>query len=661
MTRLRPVRDDGGFTLVEMLVALLVLSILMAGVAMTSINSLRISRSNADRGVAANLVASEMDRLRSLEFADLVDLAVPAASVSPSLSAIEQVGAVSYTIETRVYWAPNSADLGPCAGEASEADANVLRVDVTGDWPGRRTELVRSETTVAPPIGIYDPNTGTLAVFVQDHQLPPEPVPNVSVQARLIDGGPIHTGNTNANGCAIFDDLGSGDYRVSVERFQHIDIDQKVHPEVTGVQGVRPGSRSNIQFMYAPQGLLQVTAEGWSGGDLPVTDLPWHFVNTRGNYAGGDASGTTRSVFPGVYQLYAGHCPDADPEGIEGDPGDEDADLEPYWPEATRGVAVTVDPSAVATPATATIASVRIDWTPTSLTGLDLTLTATHAGDCDAGTLDLGAITSGSDRDLALPWGTWRFTARSGGFVVAESDAVALSPLDQMGARPVVTLDLVPPPVCVAPQVVGATSASTGSTSNSANLTISRPAGTQIGDLLVVEGTGTNIGNWTMQRAGWTRHHLDTTGPGAVMWSRVAGNQQLSDSGIQVNLGGSGTNRRATLTLTVLRGFDSAGVGTVASAGGNANAGVSFASRTVDVPSVWFRGVAINPTRTITSSPPPVVQGTWTVTGGSGGSRRLASWSEVVPVGPTGGRTITWNQNATNWRAYTFMVEGVCS
>lgn len=654
MTTVRRAQAQDGLTLVEMLVALVVMSIVLMGVAMTTINSLQLSRSNADRGVAANLVASEMDRLRAMTFEDLVTLVVDEDSDEVSTDLTENVAGIDYDVTSRVYWAPNRADPGPCAGEASASDDNVLRVDVVADWNNRRTELVQSETTVAPPIGLYDPNAGTLAVFVQDHQLPPEPVQGVQVSVQPVGGGPTRPGSTNENGCAIFDGLPSGDYRASLNASQHIDIDQRVNPNVTDVQGVQPGARSTLQFTYSRQGTLRVTAAGWGGGDLPVTPLPWYFANTRGVYPGGGESGSSRGVFAGDYQLYAGTCPTADPEGAT-------VPTEPttrFWPDATRGDAVTVPSGPPTVNATATIGSLEVRWTPTSVSGRALRLYAQHVGDCTDGlaTLDLGPITSGTGRDIALPFGRWRITAGEDGTLVADGGEITLSPLEQAPPRPRVTLDLEPPPVCAAPtpQVIGSRSASTGSANY---LQVTAPPGTVAGDLLVVDATGAGMGSWWMQGTGWSRQYVDSDGPGLGTWTKIATGADLGT--LRLNFG---ANREAAMTVTSLRGARSADPFELARGSGTNITGsfgiitggrVVIADRSAPEEGLLHYAVSTTPARSLTPSPAVTL---------ATSNRRLGAWSEAVTPGPIGQREVTWSSflSSTTSRAHMMIFRGGC-
>jgi prepilin-type N-terminal cleavage/methylation domain-containing protein len=64
---------DGGFTLLEMLVALALMGTLMAALVPFFISSLRVTDADRDRQVAINLASDAMERARSLNGAGLVE------------------------------------------------------------------------------------------------------------------------------------------------------------------------------------------------------------------------------------------------------------------------------------------------------------------------------------------------------------------------------------------------------------------------------------------------------------------------------------------------------------------------------------------------------------------------------------------------------------
>ncbi len=313
MKTVRRIAEEG-VTLAELVVALAILAILMTGLSATLMNTLDLSRNNANRVVAANLAASAISELKTMPFGGLADLAEE--DNQPTWT--ETVDGREFELTRRIEWSTNLADPGVCRGAIGEADENILRLTIEVRWNRQFSNVpVISETAVSPPISEGSSDSGTIAVFVGGAEMPPEGVPNV--QVTLTGPAPStvsETMPTDSDGCAVFHGLPRGDYEASLSRngpnYPYIDLDQRLAPEVTGEIGTAPRIWANLEFRYTEAGALNVDVEGWAdGAELPLATLPWYAENERDRspYRFPEA-GEPELLFPGLYDIGVGYCPE---------------------------------------------------------------------------------------------------------------------------------------------------------------------------------------------------------------------------------------------------------------------------------------------------------------------------------------------------------------
>lgn len=419
-----------GVTLIELVVAVAILSVLLVGVSATVIRVLDLTQNNAARVVAANLAASAIADLRVMEFDDLE----PLATSDPAAVWTESVDGRAYELTRSIAWSTNDADPGPCVGSVAAADDNILRLTVEVTWArSLGSRPVKTETSVSPPIERYA-GGGTIAVFVSDHQSPPVGVANVEVElAGPLDGAVGYvTAATNAEGCAVFQGLTRGNYEATLTKPGYIDIDQQVTP--VAQQQSAPRTWSTMAFRYAPEGTLQVQPAGWApGSELPVDPLAWYASNERESSP--FTYSTTADVarlFPGLYDLGIGSCRDTDVAPQPGDPG-------------------TVESSSAAV-VPVTIGSFQVDWSDAikaataARRSIDL-VALPPENVCWDGVEEIALPVIGeaeTGRVFALPYGQgWRIVARYAGTDL-DVKSVDLS-VDDAGTPPLVVFDFEPP------------------------------------------------------------------------------------------------------------------------------------------------------------------------------------------------------------------------
>lgn len=507
--------DEEGVSLVELMVAMLVLGIVMAGVTATMASSLSLTRESQAVSVATGLATASMETALAQSFDDTED-----EVDTPAAADTETVGGRTYTTTRSVRWVAASAVTGACVDSPGAGDANVLLVDVSVDWVGRtEPQPVSQQTTLAPPVGRYDPNAGTLAVYVAGSEDPPAPAQGVTVRANGPNG--TLTATTGADGCAVFGGIDAGSYEVSLEKAGYIDKQQRTVPVEAG-QAVGVGSRTPVELSYAPWTTIDATVAGREGGRLPLTPLTVSVAAGDEVWEVGDTSDQPAElrVWPDDYELFAGDCEIADPEGLR----DETS---VYWDGASRGDSIASTPAVGSPDATVTVGSLQLQWGEGWTDGNTLQAFAVATGDCSQGTsrLDLGTVTAGTAETFALPWGSWRLELREEGRRIATSSDALLDPRTP-GLVPVV-VDR-PADVCAGqlPRHVanGGSVAGFGS-----SFTLSIPDAAQPGDLLLfsawVENSASN------RPSGWTKtaeHDFNDSSYDLALYTRVADGSESS-------------------------------------------------------------------------------------------------------------------------------------
>jgi type II secretory pathway pseudopilin PulG len=180
--------DDAGFTVAEVIVAFLLFMILAgsAGVALTS--AVRLSRANEARVVAANLAERQMEAVRGMAAADIVDGDAPTVTVD--------LDGRQYFVDQRTTLDTTGGSGAACGGASGPATFKRVRVQVTwNDMDG--VAPVTSESLKALPVTGISNGTGVLSVPVQDAA--GNGLPGVTV---VLNNS--RSATTAADGCAVF-------------------------------------------------------------------------------------------------------------------------------------------------------------------------------------------------------------------------------------------------------------------------------------------------------------------------------------------------------------------------------------------------------------------------------------------------------------------------
>jgi prepilin-type N-terminal cleavage/methylation domain-containing protein len=388
--------DERGFSLIELVVAVSVFAIMGGGLALTIGGGLNLARNNRNRSIAANLASQEMDDVRQASFTTL-----PLGLTEHT----ESVDGVPYTVRRETEWVDNSSTTGPC--DSANSTPRVLRVSVSVLWSDMRgVPPAKSATVLSPPVGSYDPTNGHIAVKVRGGTA--DPLLGVPVHVSSASGYNANL-TTTSDGCAFFAFVPPDTYTVSLGTIGY--VDRQGSPSASQTTGVTSGATSSVAFDYDQAASFQLTMAAPDGGTMPPGVAV--SVGNSGLLPTGAKSfagtGTSRTVgnlypYPDGYDLWAGDCADADPEGKSGSGV-------AFWDGATRDTTLGTEPGGTAS-GTVNLRTVNLTFVDLTTPTVAHSVVAVHDPDngCPAGEQYTVATFTGSGvTDVALPNGTWTF------------------------------------------------------------------------------------------------------------------------------------------------------------------------------------------------------------------------------------------------------------
>lgn len=393
-SRLRMVRgDDSGFSLVEVVVAMVVFAIMAVSALGVTMSVFDVTSDNQRRVAASNLATKQIETSRSQRA-----VAIPDGATTRT----ERVAGTTYTIVQNANYVSSGSDTSLCASSSGQLAYKLVSVTVT--WPDMgSTKPVTADTVLALGVGDegLDASRGVLAIRVSGTTGDPE----AGVVVTLTPGGQSRT--TGSDGCAVFVDLPVGafgtDYTARVNQAGYVSaVNAAVHQVVVGAiagnvrrgelrydQGrtltVAAGAPSPAHQVPAgmPVGIRSADVDG--GAILPV--CPTSPVGSGCTTA---FPGTSVNLFPAIYDVWAGPCAHPRPAGTS-------SNVDLFRGDAT----VTVPMEGVG------VRVVARNGDAGSLTGYRVSAVS----DCGGPTLTLPP-TGLAGSTAALPAGTWTVTVR---------------------------------------------------------------------------------------------------------------------------------------------------------------------------------------------------------------------------------------------------------
>ena len=418
-TLLRDESRDRGFTLIEVLVAMMVFAIISVIVAYSLTLSMTLTRNSRSSEVAANLAAQQIDVARATT--DIFD--VTGGIVSQTLDG------TTYTITKQVGWVNSAGAASDCGSGTSILQNKTLNVSVSWDGKNPSTTPVQASTLLAPAGPINDPTTGTIIVHVTDASgsaVPGVPIAakvDTSVSPNTAAAVPTAPDPTDADGCSYVLKVAPGTYAVTVGKAGDGRISSKQVQVPSFQTNVTAGQSSVLDLQYdtAAHPLLTLSP-GAPLGTLFPTSLPMTFVSQGDPYSTAVTPSTlvlvttaSAPLFPwgSGYNVFAGQyvqTPATQPSCLSVDPG--------QWvtPNASGNVGQR-QPAVGVTPGSGTTVLMPLVTVKTSSKWIVAVSTAAPASTGDPGCtkpMSLAfPVSSGNAATIALPYGSWRVYAMS--------------------------------------------------------------------------------------------------------------------------------------------------------------------------------------------------------------------------------------------------------
>lgn len=315
---------DQGFSLIELVVAMVVLGTMAVAVIGVIMSSQSQGVANRSRVAAANLAAREIDLVRE-EFARTdagpVNLAAAGYVLNPHPLAGGTAGQPlvvdgrQYTVVRTAQWNISGTGASACEGGSLVAYP-TLGVTVSVTWPNMgNVKPVVSTASLAP-----DKETGIattdsfVAAKVRDQDA--KPLTGVPVTAT---GGATTTGYTDASGCAVIrisPPVAGAAYTIAVADGSYVDLSGTSNPSKNSGVIMQSQIYAGASFTVAKAGSVTVTvvrSDGQSLADAQVTGKPLTLVASQYSGASGEsarvASGvstTFTNLWPTSYGAYFG-------------------------------------------------------------------------------------------------------------------------------------------------------------------------------------------------------------------------------------------------------------------------------------------------------------------------------------------------------------------
>lgn len=420
-----PTPDDAGFTLIEVLAALMIFAVVSLGLLHSVLSAVDTSGDSRNRVVASNIAAGAVDQARADGRADLD------AVVSDSWT--REVEGTTYTVQQSATWIPGTG--GTSCGASAGTSLLYKRVGVAVSWPNMgATQPVRSDTVISPPAGVFDPTTGNLAVAVMSRD-----ATGIDLAEVRVSGPTNVTLLTDDTGCAFFAGIPAGSYDVEISKTDHVDHEGSIASigQVTAVAGEAVAYQADIDRAATLEidGLADPLGTAVDGALYPlateaVMSLGHSDVQLGRRLVPVQLGTDDISVFPFAsgYRTWLGSCSDADPEGSS-----TEAVPVPWWSVPVPAPVTVAEPDS-RTEVLLRGAQVELTVSSGGAPVAGATVTATHAAEagngCNSGeTLTLGTTDSAGLVRATMPYGKgWAFDAGGVPLTTADLDPAATYP-----------------------------------------------------------------------------------------------------------------------------------------------------------------------------------------------------------------------------------------
>lgn len=314
--RLARPRGQGGFGIVEVMVAFAILMVVLIPTASVMASGVLAAGNSVWRVAASNLATRQIEQLKAEPYASI--------PVNSTTTTAVTVGTTPYSVTQTTRFIPVDSASGGCDAPAAGGTnlAPELLVEVFVTWPALRgAPPVKQATTLTPPPGTYQ-SSGNLGVQVlaADGTTPQGGIPVTFVGPAPSSATQVIV--TDANGCAFDAYLPAGTYDISLDSAGYVDGQGNQNPSAT--QTLSNGNTVETQFFYAQAATITPTLQA-AAGTTAAGGLPVSVDNTNlqpdGTKSYAAPATTIGGLFPypSGYTIWSGHCPDSDPAALASD------------------------------------------------------------------------------------------------------------------------------------------------------------------------------------------------------------------------------------------------------------------------------------------------------------------------------------------------------
>ena len=304
---------DAGFTLIEVIAAMVVFAIAASAIVSLLVTTLRTSLNDRRRVVATSLAQQAVELAR-----DQVKNAIYSTGTTTTN---QTVGGTAYTVTTSRAWTSVGQTGSACTGAVSGAVA-YMRISANVTWANGHSTI--SSNAIATPLS---PNAITIPVQVVDASQTAEP--GLLVTLTSLDGLTSQTATTDSNGCAVFSQLTPAKYNVNVNTAGYVDTTSTATTNHTEQDGLTiPGVTPVVVIPYDHPATLNITLSYTAGYTPPNSSLTYTIGQTGWTDAqsvtvASSSTPVSKTVFPFTvntpgsgYSAYVGACSADQPTSI---------------------------------------------------------------------------------------------------------------------------------------------------------------------------------------------------------------------------------------------------------------------------------------------------------------------------------------------------------
>lgn len=213
----RQLKNQSGFTLVEVLISIFILSIIITSASVAFVYAIRVTQDNKYNMTSINLANQTVEYIRSLQFVDVGTIGGDPIGILEQ-NRIENVDGVNYKINTLIIWEEEGdwATLGNAEWDYKSVKISVVPQRMEGDQSLTKViETFVTRDSAQPPI-----TGGNIRIrIIRGWNTVPGakiPVPNVKVMLTTGPSAPRQV-QTSTKGAVRFLDLSPGNYTVNID------------------------------------------------------------------------------------------------------------------------------------------------------------------------------------------------------------------------------------------------------------------------------------------------------------------------------------------------------------------------------------------------------------------------------------------------------------